>query len=126
MGTHVNSMRTFLLLVLVCLSGNISGATLQCHYCSNNAACSSGQFPGVLTNCKEDADNYCFVYKTFGDPLIGEEPKFIKGCIDYGETGGDQFADVWPAEMQCITVSRPDTSGLPAGHGCKCRADNCN
>ena len=42
-----------------------------------------------------------------------------------GETG-DQFADVWPAEMQCITVNRPDTSGLPSGHGCKCRADNCN
>ena len=43
-----------------------------------------------------------------------------------GETGGDQFADVWPAERQCITVTRPDTSGLPAGHGCKCRAVNCN
>ena len=39
---------------------------------------------------------------------------------------GDQFADVWPVEMACITVTRPDTQPVPAGHGCKCKADNCN
>ena len=45
-----------------------------------------------------------------------------------GETGetGDIWAEAWPAGQHCITVLRPDTEGLPAGHGCKCLADNCN
>merc|ERR1719348_1303900 len=87
---------------------------LRCLSCSNNAGCSSGDFPGTTVSCADGNNSYCYVYQTFPSSEH-TKPEYMKGCLEYVDGGvGDPpaLAEAWTQDLHCVTILDGDNKGL--------------